>query len=991
MKNLLKNSLLFLGLIVSSSVMAQSACNVSYVPLAFWGSGGQQSVTITNNGPATAAWELNWTFKSNEKINNLWNGAVTQTGNSVSVKNAYYNGVIPSGGNVNIGYLFDGADGGIPASFTLNGKLCTGGSGSIDSPYTATWLLNKPTSAVYFITVKNTNNAENQTFSNIDATIDKNGVATLAIDLASVSTNIDIRNERLRNILFETGLLPTLYFSAPLDTAAMSALGVGQSQLMTLAGNLSLHGVSKALTAQVLVTRTDANNLQVVSAKPILINSVDFDLNAGIEALRAVANLTNIGEMVPVYLRLHLVANTDKTKMVIAVPGTPTAPTIAQKFTDATREYSLSWPDSSDKETGYIVRSLINGRWTSRDSLAANSTSFAEVLLNAGDYSYKVIAINNSIPSASSNVATITLGAPPIDDGITGETHYKNQCASCHGVNGDGGVVKVPLNVAKDIPTMTAYITANMPLGNPTACDAKCAEKVMAYIKATFWTVSDTEVPALRQLSLLSRYEYNNTVNDLLGVNANVVGNFPVEVKINGFDNNSEKNLVTNRHVDEYLVAAESLATQALATNRAQIIPCPSSQTGCSTQFINSFGLKAFRRPLTSVETAAYQALFATETNFDEGAKLVIRAMLVSPNFLYKSAMGTLVDGKYVLTPYEVATQLSYMFWGTMPDSSLLDAAAANQLSTKGQIEVQARRLLANAKAKSHLGHFAAQWLEADRDDIGGKSATVYPGFTPAVRDAMDKEMRNFFNYVVFDSTKSFNELFTANYVFVNSDLANYYKIANVTGTDFRQVVDGSGLRGGVLTLGAVMAAHGHSNETAPIPRGKFVRKRILCQDMPPPPTDLNTSFPDPDPSLTTRERFTLRTAAPECQLCHKYLNGVGFGFENFDGAGAYRTLDNSKIVNSTGVILGLESLAGTDTTAYNGAKEMEQVIANSASAKACFAKQYYRFSRGYAETTSDTATLKNLTQKFADSSYNLQELMVGVTQQNSFTLRRAQ
>jgi hypothetical protein len=226
--------------------------------------------------------------------------------------------------------------------------------------------------------------------------------------------------------------------------------------------------------------------------------------------------------------------------------------------------------------------------------------------------------------------------------------------------------------------------------------------------------------------------------------------------------------------------------------------------------------------------------------------------------------------------------------------------------------------------------------------------------------------------------------------LFINKDLATYYQLSGVTSSEFKLVNDTSGVRGGLLTLGAVMAAHGHSNETAPIPRGKFIRKRILCQEFPNPPSDLNTSFPDPDPSLTTRERFTLRTAGAECQQCHRYLNGVGFGFESFDGAGAFRVKDMGKIVDSTGVILGLESLAGTDATAYSGAKEMQQIIAQSESAKACLAKQYYRFSRGYAETQSDTATLQNLTQRFAESHYNLQELMIGITQQSSFTLRRA-
>ena len=251
--------------------------------------------------------------------------------------------------------------------------------------------------------------------------------------------------------------------------------------------------------------------------------------------------------------------------------------------------------------------------------------------------------------------------------------------------------------------------------------------------------------------------------------------------------------------------------------------------------------------------------------------------------------------------------------------------------------------------------------------------------------------MKAFFNHVVFDSTQQFDELFTADYVFANSTLATYYGMGGVTGNQMQMVADSSGNRGGLLTLGAVMAAHGHSNETAPIPRGKFVRRKIMCQDLPDPPVDLDTSFPDPDPSLTTREKFAARTSNPECQDCHKYLNGVGFGFEAFDGAGAFRTTDNGKAVDSSGVILGMASLGGSDQTSYYGAREMQQALAESENTKACMARQFYRFARGYSDGNSDRNTLNNLTALFEQSEYNLQEMMISVTQLQTFTLRRNQ
>lgn len=154
-------------------------------------------------------------------------------------------------------------------------------------------------------------------------------------------------------------------------------------------------------------------------------------------------------------------------------------------------------------------------------------------------------------------------------------------------------------------------------------------------------------------------------------------------------------------------------------------------------------------------------------------------------------------------------------------------------------------------------------------------------------------------------------------------------------------------------------------------------------------PEDLDTTGPAPDPSQTTRERFAARTGGDDCQTCHLYINGIGFGFEAFDGAGGFRTTDNNKPVDTYGVIYGLESLLEETSAAYDGVREMQQVLAQTDSVKSCMAKQFYRFARGYVETGSDTNTLDNLNQLFASSGYDLQELMVGLTQLQTFTLRR--
>ena len=331
------------------------------------------------------------------------------------------------------------------------------------------------------------------------------------------------------------------------------------------------------------------------------------------------------------------------------------------------------------------------------------------------------------------------------------------------------------------------------------------------------------------------------------------------------------------------------------------------------------------------------------------------------------------------------------MFWGTMPDATLMSAADNGQLATAAQLRTQAQRLVANARARTHIVRFGEQWLESGPGDIGVKDAAVFPSFNNDVRIAMTEELRKFFEHVVFDSTGTLDELFEADYVFVNNTLANYYGISGVNGSNLQQVVDTSGNRGGILTLGAVMAAHGHQNESAPFPRGNFIRGHIMCQQLPDPPEDLDTSFPPPDPNQTTRQRFEARVQSATCQECHRYLNGPGFAMEAFDGAGLFRTMDSGFPIDAVSDILGLNSLVDTDITTVNGAQELQTLLSTARSVRSCYPRQMFRFTRGYSETGNDQNTLNNLVLAFQASNYDLQELMISLTQLETFSLRRAQ
>ncbi|HEY6880709.1 MAG TPA: DUF1592 domain-containing protein [Polyangiales bacterium] len=500
------------------------------------------------------------------------------------------------------------------------------------------------------------------------------------------------------------------------------------------------------------------------------------------------------------------------------------------------------------------------------------------------------------------------------------------------------------------------------------------------------------EAPSPRLLRLLTPREFQNTLAALLYVTDVDVSSLPLPPRVRGYDNNASASVVTARHVDEYLSATAPLIERAISSQRAQLVPCQASDASCARTFVTKFGLRAFRRPLRDDELARYTAMFAsdlTNGDFDTGLSLAISSMLISPNFLYRSEVGEAAGGVYRLTQYEIASALSYLYWGTMPDQALFDAAANNQLSTKEQLAAQARRLLGDERAKEQLAQFSLQWLGSDGVLSAFKDKAIYPAFSDSLRTAMVEEQKRFINDLALGSG-TFAQLFRANYVFANAELASFYGLSG-SGSDFskRPVAAESG-RGGLLGLGAVLAAHAHSNESSPVKRGKFVRDRLLCQDLPPPPANLDTTPPGLDPTLTTRARFAKHTSNAACSNCHQYIDGVGFGFEGYDGIGQRRTVENGLPVDESGTMVGLESLSDKTSAPFRGIRDLSEMLADSQTAQSCFALQYYRFARGYAESEDDACSLEKLRGEFEASNLSLKELLVNLALLDSFTTRRA-
>ncbi len=498
--------------------------------------------------------------------------------------------------------------------------------------------------------------------------------------------------------------------------------------------------------------------------------------------------------------------------------------------------------------------------------------------------------------------------------------------------------------------------------------------------------------PGPRMLRLLTRREYAATVADLLGVEPPTTDLIPVEPTVDGYDNDAASSVVTARHIDAYMEIAADVADEAVEQSGATLVGCMPADPECPRLFVESLGRRALRRPLTGDEVELYTELFdpeATEGDFYEGVRLVVRGMLMSPQFLYRSELGEPIGdgGLYRLTPYEVASALSYGLWGTMPDDELLDAAASGELEDQDGLEAQARRLLDHPRGHAQTGEFFTQWLGTGPLLQANKDAQVYPDFTPEIRESMAAEQQAFVDYVMYDSTATLQELLLAEFVFADDTLAAYYGLPLPGSSSPVPVLTTGPERGGLLTMGSVLASHAHPNESSPVARGTFVRERLLCQPLPPPPPDVDATPPEIDPNATTRERFDQHSADPVCRGCHELIDPLGFGFESYDGVGAFRSTENGLPIDASGEVLRIEP--GAAPIPFDGPRELAAVLADSPATASCVIHHYVRFSTGREVTEEDECTVETLTDQLIDNDWNLHEMFIDRIRLDAFVIRQ--
>lgn len=493
----------------------------------------------------------------------------------------------------------------------------------------------------------------------------------------------------------------------------------------------------------------------------------------------------------------------------------------------------------------------------------------------------------------------------------------------------------------------------------------------------------------------LNNTEYDNTIHDLLGLTSTPARSFIADEKLLGFDVIASAFGMTDAQYEQYFDAADALTEETFADDslRTRIMTCTSSDAACTRKIIADFGLRAWRRPLETAEVDRLAALtsdaMALGENFTGGIKQVVRTMLSSVEFLYR--VETDPDAAslepHPVGPYELASRLSYLLWSTMPDDELLASARTGDLTKTDVLAAEVDRLLGDGRASQFATNFAGQWLGLRDLESHQVDPDVFPNFGEPLRNAMVGEGLAYFDEFLAGG-RSVNEFFTADVNFVDGALAELYGISPTGTTGFSRVTNTSDQRRGFVGLASFLTMTSYSYRTAPTLRGKWVLENLLCEHISPPPPNVPVLDSMSDPasvqSENVRKRMEAHRANPQCASCHKILDPIGLGLENFDAIGRYRTTyANGEGIDASGVL--------PDGTSFVGLTELTDALSKDTRLTDCVSEKLLTYALSREVVASDTRYLEGIRTDWEADGMGLAALLKRIVLSEPFRNRRGE
>ena len=485
----------------------------------------------------------------------------------------------------------------------------------------------------------------------------------------------------------------------------------------------------------------------------------------------------------------------------------------------------------------------------------------------------------------------------------------------------------------------------------------------------------------------LSRTELTNLIRDVLGDESGAVAKFLAEDEYRPFDNDYTVQHASGALIESLEAVADDVADRAVsAANRGRVVPCTPTGPGdaaCLRSTIESLGRRLYRRPLSEQQITAYLTLqsYATEVNADvphdfyTAVNLVLRSMLQDPEVLYRIETGvpTGEPGIFKLDSYELASRLSFLLWGSGPDDALLDQAKAGALLDAASRNAEATRLLGDAHARAQLERFHAMWL-------GYRTIPA----TADLAAAFSLETNKLIDKVVFDQPSSYLDLFTSTQTYVSGTLATQYGLtAPAGGEGWVSYADDK--RAGILSHGSVLAAFSKFSDTSPTQRGIFVQTRLLCNKVGNPPANVNVDQPPAAPDKVCKlDRYDAHRTLASCAGCHAQLDPIGYGLENYDIGGKYRTHDDAHaecILPDKGELPGFGE--------FSGPGQLGRLLVDGGRIEQCFVQQLMSYAVGRELRDEEDSAKDALLASFKGDAYDLQKLLKAYVSDERFALRQ--
>jgi hypothetical protein len=606
----------------------------------------------------------------------------------------------------------------------------------------------------------------------------------------------------------------------------------------------------------------------------------------------------------------------------------------------------------------------------------------------------------------------------------------QDECIKCHNTNTAKGGINIDnyKEQARVIERGSFWLEVlgvikdrSMPPKTEKHLSQETYEKLVNGIDAILQSSLKNKTPGKVVIRRLSHAEYQYTVFDLLGVDFDARNYFPSDGSGGGgFDNQGRALFFTPLKLERYYDAGSQIVESAMADEEKWgiVVPFSFRATGwegiknwfmalfsakyeylnepdlAAEKVIDQIATKAYRRFLKPEEKTKLLELFAnvydSKTNvkdprrFNESIAQVLKAVLVSPNFLYKVEEEPKKQGSYPLSDFEVASRLSYFLWCSSPDQELFDLAYEGKLHDSTTLALQVKRMIADPKSKRFAENFTTQWLGITKllDNEPMVDEELFPDFSADLRKDLYTESAAFFHYVMTES-KNMLDLVQSDYSVMNKNVAEFYGIKGVEHEDYQLVKFEDNKRGGILGMAGVLATTSISTRTSPVLRGKWVMEQILGISPPPPPAEVSALTEDKGihEALGLRKILERHRADPACQSCHEKMDPLGLGLENYDPTGRWRETYEIVKIDASGIT--------ADGQKFNGPVELKKILIKEEQKIARnFSKKMLSYALGRTILFTDEPALVKLENTLIDNDFNPEPFLIELVNSYPFLMK---